>query len=274
MRDAAVGFQCPDCIAEGRRTTRQARTAYGGVRPGSLGLVSKVLIALNAAVWALIMATGGAASSWVFRLALIPRGICASESHPGRYFPGATSEAVCRTVPSSHFYGVAAGDWWQPLTSMFTHVEVLHIGFNMLALWILGPQLELVLGRLRFAALYLLSGFVGSAAVYLLSDPATPSFGASGAVFGLMAGLLVVAYKQRADVSQLLIWIGINAVLTVVGRNISWEAHVGGFVGGLVLAAVLVYAPRRSRATWQLAGFASVATLVALAFVLRTAALT
>jgi membrane associated rhomboid family serine protease len=274
MRDAAVGFQCPDCVAEGRRTTRQARTPYGGIRPRTGGLVSKILIGINAAVWALILATGGGNSLWVFRLALIPRGLCAAEDHPGRYYPGATSGALCRTVPDGHFYGLAAGDWWQPLTSMFTHVEVLHIGFNMLALWILGPQLELVLGRLRFLALYLLSGLVGSAAVYWLSDQATPTLGASGAIFGLMAALLVVARKARADVSQLMIWIGINAALTFFASGISWQGHVGGFVGGLVLAGILVYAPRRSRAAWQLAGFAGVAILVALAFALRTAALT
>jgi membrane associated rhomboid family serine protease len=154
---------------------------------------------------------------------------------------------------------------------MFTHVEVLHIGFNMLALWILGPQLELVLGRVRFVVLYLLSGLVGSAAVYCLSDPTNPTLGASGAIFGLMAALLVVALKARADVSQLMVWIGINAALTFFSSGISWQGHVGGFLGGLVLAAILVYAPRQNRNTWQLAGFAGVAILVALVFALRTA---
>jgi membrane associated rhomboid family serine protease len=274
MRDASVGFQCPDCVAEGHKDTRQARTAYGGLRPGNVGLVSKILIGINAAVWVLIMVTGAGNSPWVFRLALIPRGLCASEDHPGRYYPGATSEALCRTAPDGHFYGLAAGDWWEPLTSMFTHVEVLHIGFNMLALWILGPQLEMALGRLRYVGLYLLSGLVGSAAVYLLSDAGTPSLGASGAIFGLMAALLVLAHRVRADVSQLWIWIAINAALTFFGANISWQAHVGGFIGGGVLAVILAYAPRQGRTTWQAAGFGGVAILVALTFALRTAALT
>jgi membrane associated rhomboid family serine protease len=267
MRDAAVGFQCPDCIAEARRTTRQGRTAYGGVHPGSFGLVSKILIALNAAVWVLILATGGPASDWVDRLALRPRGACL-----GALFD---THAQCTALHGTWLPGVSNGAWWQPLTSMFTHVEVFHIGFNMLALWILGPQLEAVLGRGRFIALYLLSGLVGSATVYLLSPEFTPTLGASGAIFGLMAALLVIAYKQRADVSQLMIWIGINAALTFFGPgNISWQGHVGGFVGGLALAWVLVSSPRARRTTWQAAGFACVAVVVIVVFALRTAALT
>jgi membrane associated rhomboid family serine protease len=276
MRDAAVGFQCPDCIAEGRRTTRQARTAFGGLRTGNVGVVSKVLIGINAAVWVLIMITGASSSPWVERLSLIPRGQCGDGR--GRWIPSITTEAQCRAVGTGHgvhwVAGVATGAPWQLFTSLFTHVEVFHIGFNMLALWILGPQLEMVLGRARFLLLYLISGLVGSAAVYWFSDQTTPTLGASGAIFGLMACLLVVALKAGADVSQLLIWIGINAAITFfAGANISWQGHVGGFLGGLALAAVLVYSPRERRTPWQAAGFSLVGVVVVLAVLLRTAAL-
>ena len=275
MRDASVGFHCPDCVAEGRRTTRQARTTFGGVRPGGFGLVSKILIGINAAVWALIMATGSSSSPWVERLSLIPKGQCGDGR--GRWLPGVTSRAQCALEGprfGAHWVdGVATGAPWQLVTAMFTHVEVVHIGFNMIALWVLGPQLELVLGRLRFTALYLLSGLVGSAAVYLLSDQTTPTLGASGAIFGLMAALLVVARKARADVSTLMLWIGINAALTFFASGISWQGHVGGFLGGLALAGVLAYAPRQRRTTWQAAGFAGVTLLVVLAVAVRTAAL-
>ena len=277
MRDAPVGFHCPDCVAEARRTTRQARTPAGGLRPRSYGFVSKILIAINAAVWALIVATGADSSPWLERLALIPKGQC-GDGH-GSYRPGIPDAASCHVFQAGglgvHWIpGVATGAPWQLLTSMFTHeTEPLHIGFNMIALWILGPQLEIVLGRLRFTALYLLSGLVGSAAVYWLSDEFTPTLGASGAIFGLMAALLVVALKARADVSQLMIWIGINAALTFFASGISWQGHVGGFVGGLVLAAILVYSPRERRSTWQVAGFAGVAILVAIAIAVRTAGL-
>jgi membrane associated rhomboid family serine protease len=272
MRDAAVGFQCPSCIAQGKKETRSGRTPYGGMRPTQAGLVSKTLIAINAAVWLVILATGGATSRWVDRLSLIPNGQCAA----GRgYYPGITDAATCRSAVGGTWYdGVATGAPWQLLTSMFTHVEVFHIGFNMLALWILGPQLELVLGRVRYVGLYLLSGLVGSAAVYWLSDEASATLGASGAIFGLMGALLVLAYKVKADVSQLLMWIGLNAALTFFGRGISWQGHVGGFVGGVVLAVILVYSPRQRRTAWQAAGFGAVALLVVLAVVARTAALT
>jgi membrane associated rhomboid family serine protease len=170
--------------------------------------------------------------------------------------------------------GVADGAYWQLVTSMFTHVEIWHIAFNMFALYVLGPQLELVLGRWRFLAIYLLSGLSGSAAVYWLSSPNTPTVGASGALFGLMGALLVVAIKQRAQVSQLLMWIGLNFVITVVGRGfISWQGHVGGFLGGVLLAVVIAWAPRAQRTRWQTAGLALFAVAVFVACALRTAVL-
>jgi membrane associated rhomboid family serine protease len=152
-------------------------------------------------------------------------------------------------------------------------VEVFHIGFNMLALWILGPQLEMVLGRVRYLGVYLLSGLLGSVAVYWLSGESTATLGASGAVFGLMGALLVLAHKVRADVSQLLMWIGLNAAFTFFGNGISWQGHLGGFVGGVLLAVILAYSPRERRTAWQAAGFGAVALLVVLAIVARTAAL-
>ena len=73
---------------------------------------------------------------------------------------------------------------------MFTHVQIIHIGFNMLALWVLGPQLELAVGRARFLALYFLSGLAGSALVYWAApEYIGATIGASGAVFGLMGAL-------------------------------------------------------------------------------------
>ena len=273
MRDAAVGFQCPSCVAEGAKATRSNRTPYGGTRrPGPQGVVSKTLIGINLAVWMLILGTGGATSKWVDRLSLIPNGQCSAGR--GGYYPGITDPTTCRTaVNGTWFDGVATGAPWQLLTSMFTHVEVFHIGFNMLALWILGPQLEMVLGRARYLGLYLLSGLVGSVAVYWLSGQATPTLGASGAIFGLMGALLVLAYKVRADLSQLLTWIGLNAALTFFGSGISWQGHLGGFIGGVALAGVIAYAPRERRTAWQAAGFGAVALLVVVAILARTAAL-
>jgi membrane associated rhomboid family serine protease len=258
MRQASVGFQCPDCVKEGARTTRQARTAYGGRRTGTPGLVTSTLIGINLVVFVLILVTGGGDGWLLPKLALIPTG------------------AVYLVDGQPQFVeGVSDGAVWQLVTSMFTHVELWHIGFNMLALYVLGPQLELILGRARFLALYLLAGLVGSATVYWLADENSVTVGASGALFGLMAALLVVALKVRGDVQGLLVLVAVNAAITVFGRGfISWQGHLGGFVGGLVLALVLVYAPRTHRTTWQLVGLGLVAAATVAAVAARTLVLT
>ena len=119
-------------------------------------LTSFVLIGINVAVWLAVQATGGRTSALLDKLALIRR-----------LRPSASS----RTAGCVLVEGVADGAWWQILTSVFAHEQALHIGFNMLALYFLGPMLENVLGRARFLALYLVSGLAGSAAVMLLRPP-------------------------------------------------------------------------------------------------------
>ena len=258
MRQAAVGFQCPDCVREGAKSVRQPRTAYGG-RPVADALVTKVLIGINLAVFLLLLATGGVGSDLLPRLWLSPTELCRPDQF-GR----------CGSL----LPGVADGALWQLVTSFFTHVQVWHIGFNMVALYVLGPQLEGLLGRARFLALYLLSGLFGSLAVYWLSPVNQPTVGASGAIFGLMGALLVVALRHRANVQSLLGLLAVNAVITVIGAGyISWQGHLGGFVGGLLLACALVYAPRRGRTGWQVAGLGLIAAVVVVGVVLRTLAL-
>ncbi len=262
MRDAAVGFHCPDCVAEGARTTRQGRTAYGGVRSGNPALTSMVLIGLNAAVFVAVVASGGLAGRLIDRFALMLGSRCDPIGQSG-YFPRVPNEASCVTdVGGTWVIGVADGAVWQLVTSMFTHVEIWHIGFNMLALWFLGPQLELAIGRVRFLALYLLSGLAGAAMVVWLTGSQVQTFGASGAIFGLMGALLVVVVKVGGNVSTIAGWLLINAVITITFPNISWQGHLGGFLGGALIAAVIAYAPRRRRGTWQLAGIVTIGLLV------------
>jgi membrane associated rhomboid family serine protease len=261
MRQASVGFHCPECVREGARSTRQPRTAYGGLRQSASGRATLGLIAANVVVFLLVAATGGSTSDLLTRLWLLPADSC------GRRVPGLGCV--------EQIQGVAGGAWWQLLTTIFTHVDLWHIGFNMVALYILGPQLELLLGRARFLALYLLSGLVGSAAVYWLAGEHAPTVGASGALFGLMAALLIVAVRVRGNVQGLMVLVGINLVITVLGRGfISWQGHLGGFVGGLLLALVLAYAPRRHRTVWQVAGLTLVAVAVVAAVAARTLVLT
>jgi membrane associated rhomboid family serine protease len=270
MRDAAVGFQCPSCVAEGAKQTRQGRTAYGGKRSADPRQTSLVLIGINVAVWILIMATGGGSSAWLDRLALLARGYCVAPDGTAR----TAAEQVCLVAGGTWVDGVSNGAWWELLTSAFTHVQIWHIGFNMLALWFLGPPLEAALGRARFLTLYLVSALTGSATVYWLAPEYTQTVGASGAIFGLMGALLIVAYKVGGNVQQVLFWIGLNVVFTVTGRSyISWQGHLGGFVGGLLIAAIVVYAPKAHRTAWQVGGIAALVAVTLLAVVVRTAAL-
>ena len=181
---------------------------------------------------------------------------------------GCVRAAQCAAAGGAFYPGVAEGGWWQLLTSAFTHVDVLHIGFNMVALWFLGPQLERYFGRGRYLALYLLSGLAGSVAVYWLTGTGTSTLGASGAVFGLLGALLVVVWRIGGDWRNVLVWLGINVAFTFFGGSgISWQGHLGGLAGGILIALILTQ--RRGRATpWPLlAGLAVV--LVALT-VLRT----
>ncbi len=255
MHQASVGFQCPDCVREGAKETRQGRTAYGGLRPAVPGRVTMALIAANVAVFVLIVVTGWRSSRLVDLFALLP----------------VTAGTLDASGMPILVRGVADGAVWQLLTAMFTHVELWHIGFNMLALYILGPQLEALLGRWRFLALYLLSGLAGSLTVYWLSATNSQTVGASGAIFGLMAALLIVAVRVRGDVQSLMTLVAINVVITVIGAGyISWQGHLGGFVGGLALAGVLVYSPRRNRTLWQVAGVITIAALLMAAYVVRT----
>ncbi|MDH2412781.1 rhomboid family intramembrane serine protease [Nocardioides sp. CER19] len=268
MTAASVGFQCPECVKEGRSTQRPVRTTYGGLRPSAPGFVTMVLIGINAVVWLLVMVTGRNSSRLLSYLELRPSGLC--EIGPAGFD---VSRETCTAHAGTYHPGVSDGAYWQLITSTFTHVEVLHIGFNMLALWVLGPQVEQLFGRARFLALYLLSGLAGSALVYATAPLYTPTVGASGAIFGLMGALLVVAVRTRTNASSILVWIAINAVLTLSVPNISWQGHLGGFIGGVLVSAVIVWAPRKRRRQIQWGGMGLVAVAIAVTIALRTAAL-
>jgi membrane associated rhomboid family serine protease len=257
MNSASVGFQCPSCVKEGSRSTRQARTPYGGTRVADPRITTFVLIGLNVAVWVLVQATGNRTSTLLDKLSLLP------------------ASALYRASDGSivQVTGVSDGAWWQIITSVFTHQQVLHIGFNMVALYFLGPMLEQVLGRTRFLALYLVSGIAGSAAIMLFADPHSQSLGASGAIFGLMGALAVIALKVHGQVQTILMWIGLNLVFTFTVGGISWQAHIGGLVTGALLGAVMVYAPRKNRALVQWSATGAVLAVALGLIVVRAAAL-
>ncbi len=246
MIPSSVGFQCPECVAQGRRETRQGQLSYGGSPSKDPRTTTFALIGINVAVWAAVLLTGGA-FGWLFNvLALKPRGLCAATDGSGAY---AVTQADCVGQGVEWIGGVSSGAWWQILTSAFTHSDLIHIAFNMFALWILGPQLERLLGRARFLALYLVSALVASAFVMLFSAPFVSTVGASGAIFGMLGAFLLVARKHGGNVRQILI---LNVVITVMGSSfISWQGHLGGLIGGLAVTAALIHLPRQHRKRWQ-----------------------
>jgi membrane associated rhomboid family serine protease len=249
MRDASVGFQCPECVKEGARATRQGKAVYGGKRlTGNPMATTLALIAVNVVVF-LAISAGGA--QVLDTLALLPQ----------------SSNRGAQLVT-----GVSDGAVWQVLTSAFSHEALLHLAFNMLALYFLGPMLEQVLGRVRFLAVYFVSAFTASAAVMLLSNPNGQTLGASGAIFGLMGALVVVAFKVGADLRQILFWLGLNLVFTFYNTgSISWQGHLGGLLGGALTAAIIVYAPRKNREAIQWTGIGLV-LVVALGVIVAQAA--
>ncbi|MFV0451945.1 MAG: rhomboid family intramembrane serine protease [Propioniciclava sp.] len=257
MIEAPVGHQCPSCVARGKAATRQGTLRHGGRPSANPQLTTVVLIVLNLAVWA-AAAVGGYAGTIFNLFALAPHGTCLLD---GRY--GGATAAVCAAAGGQWLPGLADGGWWEPLTSMFTHMELTHLGFNMVALWFLGPPLEQALGRARFLAIYFISGWAGAALFVWLSAPYVQAVGASGSIFGMLGALLVLAVRQRADPRRLLFWLGLNIVITVLNLDtISWEGHLGGLIGGSAIAYLLTAIRGRDRERRQWLAIGAVAAVV------------
>ena len=275
MRDASVGFQCPDCVKEASRGSRQNRALYGGERSADPRLTTYVLMGISAVVWLAITATGGNGSRLAGLLSLTPDGRCDLTDGSGRYYPGVQDEQLCSVLGNTSWHaGVADGAWWQLVTAAFTHVEIWHLAMNMFALFLFGPALEGIVGRVRFLAIYLISAVAGSVMVVWFSYEFSSTVGASGAIFGLLGALLVVARKGGLHSQWLVQNLVLGVVITVVGwRYISWQGHLGGLLGGALAAAIIAYAPKAHRAHVQWAGIGVVlVVLLALAGV-RLAAL-
>jgi membrane associated rhomboid family serine protease len=253
MTSAAVGFQCPDCVRSGAKTVRKPRTVAGGLMPAEVGQVTRILIALNVIAYIAQQVS----DDFTQRFALLPtKAIFVSNGVPVLYD------------------GVANGEYYRLITSAFLHASVLHILFNMYALFLVGPTLEAALGRLRFVALYLLSALGGSTLAYLLMPPGQIVVGASGAIFGLFGALFVVTKRMGSDSSGVVGIIAINLVLSFVLPNISWQGHLGGLITGAAIAAAFAYAPRDRRDLVQGAACVLALLVMIAAIGARTSALT
>jgi membrane associated rhomboid family serine protease len=214
MTPTPVGMRCPECARERTKVTR------GAVAPTRYDATATyVLIALNVAAYLAEIAGGGGGlnpvnSSVVFDFALFG--------------------------PS-----VAEGEWYRLLTSGFLHGSIIHIGFNMFALYFLGRILEPGIGTPRFVALYFVSLFAGSLGALVL-DPNALTIGASGAVFGIFGATFVIARHRGIEnlAASIGIILVINLALTFGSERISVGGHLGGLVAGVLCALIVVAGER------------------------------
>ncbi|MEV0828594.1 rhomboid family intramembrane serine protease [Nonomuraea rubra] len=239
MRDAAVGFQCPECVAEGNKGIRQARSTFGGnvVRTP---FVSYALLIINVLVFGAQYLIGDRITG---ELAMWPAGVA------------------------------VYGEYHRLITAAFVHGGVFHILFNCWALYVVGPYLERAFGHVRYVALYLISALGGSVLGLWLDPLGQPTVGASGAIFGLFGAVFVVGRKLNMDVRGIAVLIALNLAITFLVPGISWTGHVGGLITGSLLAGALAYAPKNSRTLWQVLAIAAVLVLLAVLVLVRTSAI-
>jgi membrane associated rhomboid family serine protease len=135
---------------------------------------------------------------------------------------------------------VADGDWYRLVSAMFLHASILHLAFNMFALWWLGSIVERALGTSRFLLVYFVSGLAGSAGALLLSPPTAVTVGASGAIFGIMGALLILEWQETGSLAgPAMTLIVLNLALSLTIPNISIGGHLGGLIGGIAATFVL-----------------------------------
>ena len=269
MNAASVGHQCPECVAQGKRTQRPARTAFGGTGVGRSGYATRSLIGVN--VLFMIASTIAGGASALFGGAGGGLGsLLGSDTSVTRW---GSVIGYAAYGPGGEMHGVAAGEWWRLITAMFLHYGLLHILTNMWALWQLGRYLESALGPVRFTALYLIAGFGGNVVTYLFSAQNQESAGASTAIFGLFLAAVVINRRLGLQIAQLIPILVVNLIITFTIPGISKTGHVGGLLVGGLVAVVLAYAPASRRTPFQAIGCAVIVAGLIVASVLRTMSL-
>jgi membrane associated rhomboid family serine protease len=252
MTPAPVGYQCPECVKEARGSAPRRAS----LRIGRRASVVRILLAVNVAMFVVEVSVGavggltGGSSRIVDLGALVP-------------------------------FLVAEGQYWRLLTAMFLHASLLHIAFNMYALYLFGNAIEDALGSYRFLAIYFACGLFASVTSFTFGDPFRAAVGASGAIFGLLGAWVAFNYRRRgtalasANLRMALLLIAINVFLGFSISGIDNYAHLGGLVSGAAAGWLVEgFGPRNIRPFVPLAGFSALAVLAIAMTAWRVAALT
>ncbi len=250
MRPASVGFQCPDDVKLGQAGQRAPRTVLGARIHTQLPYVTWTLIGLNVAAY--VATAAGSVRGW-------------NQNHTSPLF----QSWVLVPLKVGHF-----GQYGRLITAAFLHYGLLHIFLNMLALLMIGPFLERMLGSWRFAAVYLLAALGSSAAVYVFGAKLAATAGASGAIYGLFAAALLLMRELQLNPQWLIGTIVLNFVFTFSVPGISKLGHIGGFVvGGLATVAIagVPWDRHRLATRIQAAGLATVLIVLVVGIAWRTA---
>jgi membrane associated rhomboid family serine protease len=269
MHEASVGHQCPECVADGRRSVRSVRTVFGGTSAGARGWVSAGLVSINTLLLFISVGTGGGVR------ALFGGGLggLIGSATPLTNAGAVVGECPVNAFPPIHFVtcGVSDGEFYRLFTYMFLHYGVIHLATNMWALLVVGRALEAVLGPLRFTILYLVAGLGGGVACYVFA-PQGGTVGASGAIFGLFAALFVVMRRLGRDTASFIPILVVNLGISFL-PGISLAGHLGGLVTGAAIALAMAYAPPKSRTLVTSLTVAGLLIVMGAAVVAQTAAL-
>jgi membrane associated rhomboid family serine protease len=250
MTAAPVGYQCPECVREARQSAprRRVRIRFLIGRPGS---ITTALLVINIAVFVVEVALGGSGS-------LFDGPSADKLIQLGAMVP----PFIARTALPEHY------QFWRLITAMFLHIGLIHLAFNMYALYLFGYLIESAFGKPRYIAIYFVAGFLGNVTSFAFGDTIAVGAGASGAIFGLLGAWIAYNYRRRdsalaeANLRWALMLIILNTVIALGFHSIDWRAHLGGLVAG-VAAGWLVegFGPRQVRPLVQYGGLVALALI-------------
>lgn len=238
---AAVGVHCPECVREARgnmpRVKPQAVTRVRSMVSSGAPVATYAIMAVSVLVW-LVQQVGGSVV----------------------------------TNDLAFFAPLTLSQPWRLITTMFVHGSFFHILFNMWSVYVFGSMLERQLGRVRYLALYFVSGIAGSVAVSLIA-PGTAAIGASGAIFGLLGAFFVIERSLGGRGVQILVLVALNLAIGFFVPGIAWQAHVGGVIVGALIGLIYMRTRHRSQNWIQIGAVAGLGILLVVIALVRSAQL-